>query len=82
MDNLNDKLSDEAQNQPSCLGAVIGGPNELEPVLALINHQGDLGKNEWYEVVYFFQKWCSYSESKTFDDGEQVVKWKYVKDCL
>jgi hypothetical protein len=24
MDNLNDKLSDEAQSQPSCLGAVIG----------------------------------------------------------
>jgi hypothetical protein len=23
MDNLNNKLSDEAQNQPSCLGAVI-----------------------------------------------------------
>lgn len=23
MDNLNDKLSDEVQNQPSCLGAVI-----------------------------------------------------------
>lgn len=61
---------------------VIGSPNELEPVLALITHQGDLGKNEWYEVVYFFQKWCSYSGSKTFEDGEQVVKWKYVKDCL
>ncbi len=61
---------------------VIGSPNELEPVLALINHQGDLGKSEWYEVVYFFQKWCSYSGSKTFQDGEQVVDWKYCKDCL
>ena len=61
---------------------VIGSPNELEPVLALITHQGDLGKNEWYEVVYFFQKWQSYAGSKTFEDGEQVVKWKYVKDCL
>lgn len=61
---------------------VIGSPNELEPVLAFITHQGDLGKNEWYEVVYFFEKWCSYAGSKTFNDGEQVVKWKYVKDCL
>lgn len=61
---------------------VIGSPNELEPVLALITHQGDLGKNEWYEVVYFFHKWQSYAGSKTFEDGEQVVKWKYVKDCL
>ena len=61
---------------------VIGCPNQLEPVLALITHQGDLGKNEWYEVVYFFQKWCSYSDNKTFNNGEQVVKWKYVKDCF
>jgi hypothetical protein len=82
MDERDHKAMNEELKQPSCLGAVIGSPNELEPVLALINHQGDLGKNEWYEVVYFFQKWCSYSESKTFDDGEQVVKWKYVKDCL
>jgi len=61
---------------------VIGSPNELEPVLALITHQGDLGLNEWYEVVYFFKKWCSYSGSKTFEDGDQVIKWRYVKDCL
>lgn len=61
---------------------VIVSPNELEPVLALINHQGNLGKSEWYEVVYFFQKWCSYSGSKTFNDGEQVIDWKYCKDCL
>lgn len=61
---------------------VIGSPNELEPVLALINHVGELGLSEWYEVVYYSQKWCSYAGSKTFDDGEYVVKWKYVKDCL
>ena len=61
---------------------VIGSPNELEPVLALINHVGELGLSEWYEVVYYYQKWCSYSGSKTFSDGEYVVKWKYVKDCL
>jgi hypothetical protein len=60
----------------------MGIPNESEPVLALITHQNDLGKNEWYEVVCFFQKWKSYAGSKTFEDGEQVVKWKYVKDCL
>ena len=59
-----------------------GNPNQLVPVLALITHQGDLGRNEWYEVVYFFDKWVSYSESKTFENGEQVIKWKYVKDCL
>ncbi len=74
-------MSKEIQNPASCQTVVINSPNELEPVLALITHQGDLGKNEWYEVVYFFDKWCSYAGSKTFEDGEQVVKWRYVKPC-
>jgi hypothetical protein len=60
----------------------INNPNELEPVLAEISHVNDLGVSTWYEVVYYFDKWCSYSGSKTFEDGEQVVKWKYCKDCL
>lgn len=68
--------------QVSANANVIGSPNELEPVLALINHVGELGLSEWYEVVYYSQKWCSYAGSKTFADGEYVVKWKYVKDCL
>lgn len=80
----NDKLKNV--NEPLTpqlnIGTVISSPNELEPVLALIRHQGELGLSEWCEVVYFFQKWCSYSGSKTFEDGEQVVKWKYCKDCL
>ena len=68
----------EALRQPP----VVGSPIQLEPVLAEIEHINDLGKSKWYEVVYFFEKWCSYAGSKTFEDGEQVVKWKYVKDCL
>ena len=57
-------------------------PNQLEPVLAIIKHQGFLGADEWCEVVYYFNKWCSYSGSKTFEDGEQVIEWKYCKDCF
>lgn len=57
-------------------------PNELEPVLALIRQTNDLGKGQWYEVVYFSQKWCSFEGSKTFQQGEQVVKWKYAKLCV
>jgi len=64
------------------MGSDMSIPNESEPVLALITHQSDLGESKWYEVVYFLRKWCSYSGSNTFEDGEQVVKWKYVKDCL
>ena len=55
---------------------------QLEPVLAEIEHINDLGKSKWYEVVYFDENWRSYADSKTFQDGEKVIKWKYVKDCL
>jgi len=58
-------------------------PNELEPVLAKISHQNDLGNAQWYEVVYYVDgKWCSYSGSKTFDDGERVVEWVYCSEQL
>jgi hypothetical protein len=72
----------EAETPQFNIGAVISSPNQLEPVLALITHQGELGLSEWYEVVYHFDKWYSYNGSKTFDDGEQVIRWKYCKDCL
>lgn len=56
-------------------------PIELEPVLAKISHQNDLGNPQWYEVVYYVDgKWCSYSGSKTFDDGERVVEWVYCSE--
>ena len=56
-------------------------PSELEPVLAKITHQNDLGLSQWYEVVYYADdRWCSYSGSKTFQDGERVIEWKYCKD--
>lgn len=58
-------------------------PNELDSVLAKITHQNDLGLSQWYEVVYYADdKWCSYSGSKTFEDGERVIEWTYCKDCL
>lgn len=61
---------------------VIDNPINLEPVIAQIEHMNDLGKSKWYEVVYFDKNWQSYSGSKTFEDGEKVIKWKYCKDCL
>lgn len=60
-------------------------PNNLESVLAKITHQNDLGLSQWHEVVYYdneTEKWCCYSGSKTFQDGERVVAWKYCKDCF
>ena len=57
-------------------------PDDLEPVLAKISYINDLGTSEWYEVVYYDNKWCSYSGSKTFEDGERVVEWKYCKELF
>lgn len=58
-------------------------PNELEPVLAKITHQNDLGQSQWYEVVYYVDgKWCSYSGSKTFEDGERVVEWVHCHNIF
>jgi len=57
-------------------------PTKLESVVAKINHQSDLGLSQWYEVVYYDDKWCSYSGSKTFEDGEIVVEWKYCKELF
>jgi hypothetical protein len=58
-------------------------PNELDSVLAKITHQNDLGLSQWYEVVYYADdKWCSYSGSKTFEDGERVIEWKYCKELF
>lgn len=62
---------------------VIEYPNELEPVLAKITHQNDLGQPQWYEVVYYVDgKWRSYSGSKTFEDGERVVEWVYCQNIF
>jgi hypothetical protein len=60
-------------------------PTNLESVLAKITHQNDLGLSQWHEVVYYDNdddKWCCYSGSKTFQDGERVVAWKYCKDLI
>lgn len=57
-------------------------PKELEPVLAKIAYVNELGTSTWFEVVYFCEEWCSYSDSDTFEDGEQVVEWIYCNDCF
>ena len=74
--------ADNAINEALRQFAVIGSPIQLEPVLAEIEHINDLGKSKWHEVVYFDENWRSYAGSKTFKDGEKVIRWKYIKDCL
>ena len=75
------KLS-ESTDKALHIAGVSGSPIQLEPVLAEIEHINDLGKSKWYEVVYFDENWKSYAGSKTFQDGEKVIRWKYAKDCL
>ena len=57
-------------------------PKEFHPVLAKIEHINDLGKSKWYEVVYYNNGWHSYAGSRTFQDGVQVVEWKYCEDIF
>lgn len=61
---------------------IMKNPNKLEPVLALINHIGELGLLEWYEVVYYYEGWNCYDGSKTFQDREKVINWKYCNKCF
>ena len=74
---LENENSNEAEKPQLNIPDVI-----CSPILAKIEHINDLGKSTWYEVVYYDDKWYSYSGSKPFEDGEQVVKWKYAKDCI
>ena len=58
-------------------------PREAEPVLAQIRQINSLGKSGWHEVVYHDgQNWKSYEASKTFNDGERVVQWRYVNELM
>lgn len=61
-------------------------PESLAPVLAKIESCGCLSKGIHYEVVYYdcdnSQEWKSFSGSKTFDDGEIVLAWRYANECL
>lgn len=58
-------------------------PHEAEPVLAQISQINSLGKSSWHEVVYHDgQNWKSYEASKTFNDGERVVQWRYVNELM
>ena len=75
------KLENENLNEPQKQQLNI--PDVIcSPILAKIEHINDLGKSKWYEVVYYDAGWYAYAGSKTFQDGEQVVEWKYCKDCL
>lgn len=60
-----------------------GVPELGEPVLAIIESIGELGRSEWREVVYHDgDAWCSYAGSHTFDDGERVMRWIYAQECI
>lgn len=59
-------------------------PNDLRPVLALIETQTDLGRQQWCEVVYHDgNRWCSYADSETFScAGDRVTAWVFAQEAL
>lgn len=74
------KLADKALKAITVIQCSKLLPDELQPVLAKIEHTNSLGTSKYWEVVYYDNKnWHSYQGSKTFEDGEKVVKWKYCK---
>lgn len=78
-------------NLPQCFGDKepepfinnVGIPNPFVPVLASIHTVSDLGVHHWYEVIYHNEEeWCCNAGSDTFRDGEQVLEWRYAKECF
>lgn len=58
-------------------------PKILEPILAEIYAITELGESRWFEVIYWDgEKWQSFAGSKTFEDGETVLRWIYAKECF
>lgn len=56
-------------------------PDPFSPVLARISVVSDLSRSTWTEVVYHDGEfWRSYEHSKTFDNGEEVLRWAYITD--
>ena len=58
-------------------------PKFCKPVLAEIKSIHSLGTSIYFEVVYHNDnEWCSFANSKTFEDGEIVLQWVYVEDAI
>jgi hypothetical protein len=76
MDNLNEKLSDEAQNQPSCLGAVISRFNSdtfIKNVCLSYDHSfGLMTEDEQKRLRFECKEWMRAISNN----------WEYFKNGL
>jgi hypothetical protein len=89
MDNLNNKLSDEAQSQPSCLGAVMPRlskvltQSEIQQLYPLVNSDRDwkIDVNSHQLVDKIIELWF---ETQGYDFWNnpfpEVVEWSVSKD--
>jgi len=58
-------------------------PEQYEPVLAIIYQNIASKIVTWKEVVYHDgKKWKAFKNSRTFENNEQVQKWKYADKCF
>lgn len=70
-----DELLEETQHEDT--------PKDFEPVLAEVAHTNSLGRSRWFEVVYYAEgSWNCYAGSRTFKDGEVVLRWRYAEDAI
>lgn len=78
---LTDIVPDEP---PAPIGIQLTGvPERPDPVLAVIEQVSSLGVFQWREViVHNGEQWTSFRGSKTFEDGEKVLRWVYAKEVI
>ena len=89
MDNLNEKLSDEAQSQPSCLGAVmlrlskVLTQSEIQQLYPLVNSDRDwkIDVNSDQLVDKIIELWFETQGYDFWDNPfPEVVEWSVSKD--
>jgi hypothetical protein len=85
MDNLNNKLSDEAESQPSCLGAVMGSQFWHDAKKELPKRT----KGSYSDVDVFVCQMYKYTIGRTFNNKwvnmkneelTDVVLWAYIPE--
>lgn len=91
-DRLRDALQFAAEKERLALETIDEcgkehGPNDIPAygkyILAEIVSVNGLGTSTFYEVIsHDGAKWFSFAGSDTFNDGEIVIRWKYVDEIF
>lgn len=70
MDNLNNKLSNEEQNQPSCLGAVISSFNTKSKRMVKVISGDDVFEGEVTAMSWDIDQWAFMVDGEWYCQSE------------